>query len=58
MARRQGDDWQTLAAVEDISVDRGTVAELTARCRRLGLSPVHLMDVVEDLLACGKEDTG
>ena len=43
--------WQTLCTVEDLSSDKEAAAQLAERCRRLQLSPVHLMDVVEDFLA-------
>ena len=48
---RRAGGWQTVHTVKDISLDKEAVAALAERCQRLHLSPVHLMDVIEDFLA-------
>ncbi len=37
-----------VASARDLSSDRGRVMELIQRCNRMGLSPVHLPDVIDD----------
>ena len=39
-----------VASVRDVTVDKEGLAELVDDCNRLGLSVVHLNDVVEDFL--------
>jgi len=39
-----------LKSVHDITEDRRAVAELVSLCNRLALSPLHLLDVVDDFL--------
>ena len=34
----------------DVSPDKSLVAELCDKCNALGISPVHLLDVIEDSL--------
>ena len=41
-----------LASVSDITEDRPTIAALVSRCNRLELSPMHLLDVIEDFFNC------
>lgn len=42
---------QTAARVDNISLDRPTIDRVVALCNMLQLDPVHLRDVVEDILA-------
>ena len=39
-----------VASVHDITSDKHKLAELVRKCNQLGLSVVHLNDVVEDFL--------
>ena len=39
-----------IAYVPDVSTNRSAVESLVQRCNILGLSPIHLVDVVEDFL--------
>ena len=39
-----------VASVHDITADRRALSELVETCNRLGLSLLHLNDVVEDFL--------
>lgn len=43
---------ERLAYVSDVSTDRAFAAALAERCRRGGLSPVHLRDFITDALGC------
>lgn len=36
--------------VEDLSLNRQEVEELTEKCNRLSLSPLHFQDVLEDFM--------
>ncbi len=40
-----------VASVRDVTTDKQALTGLVAHCNHLGLSTVHLMDVVEDFLA-------
>lgn len=40
-----------LASVADVTDDKHKLTALVEQCNRLELSPVHLMEVVEDFLA-------
>ena len=44
------EDGRMLLSVRDVSADRTRVEKLIETCNRLGLSPAHLGDVVEDFL--------
>ena len=46
----EGERARQIACVEDISCDGDAVAALAARCTAGNLSPMHLLDVVEDWL--------
>ena len=48
-ARRDGTST-VVECLNDVGSDRRKVAELVQTCNRLGLSEVHLREVVEDLL--------
>ena len=37
--------------VSDVSLDRTTVKELVRKCNKYALEPIHLYDVIEDILA-------
>lgn len=39
-----------VASVRDITIDKDSLTELVNDCNRLGLSTVHLNDVVDDFL--------
>ena len=39
-----------VASVRDVTTDKEGLAELVGDCNRLGLSIIHLSDVVEDFL--------
>lgn len=39
-----------LKAVHNITEDRPAIAELVSLCNRLELSPLHLLDIVDDFL--------
>ena len=41
---------ERIAFVSDASPDRASVEELVRRCNKYSLDPIHLIDVVEDLL--------
>ena len=41
---------RVIAHVPDVSPNRSTLEPLVQRCNTLGLSPIHLVDVVEDFL--------
>ena len=40
-----------VASVRDVTTDKNSLSKLVNDCNRLGLSTVHLYDVVEDFLA-------
>ena len=40
----------TVVFCSDVSLDKSLVAELCGRCNELCLSPLHLLDVIEDSL--------
>ncbi len=40
-----------VASVRDVTTDQQTLSGRVAHCNHLGLSTVHLMDVVEDFFA-------
>lgn len=44
------DAKRVIAHVPDVSQNRSTLEPLVQRCNTLGLSPIHLVDVVEDFL--------
>ncbi len=44
-------DGERLLTVSDMSCDRGLVADLAERCNELELDPMHLYDVIEDVLS-------
>ena len=48
--RRSPRGSEQLAYVSDVSTDRPFAAGLAERCRRGGLSPVHLPDFIADAL--------
>ena len=51
-AQRDGStDWQRVAFVSDVSVDKAFVERLAAQCSAGQLDPTQLLDVVEDALA-------
>ena len=39
-----------IAYVSDVSPNRSTLEPIVQRCNTLGISPIHLVDVVEDFL--------
>ncbi len=39
-----------VASVRDVTSDKAELSELVNDCNRLGLSTIHLLDVVEDFL--------
>ena len=41
---------ETLAVFQDVSTDRLLMEELARRCTQGQLSPIHLMDVILDVL--------
>ena len=41
---------RVIAHVSDISPNRSALEPLVQRCNALGISPIHLVDVVEDFL--------
>ncbi len=41
-----------IVSARDISCEREAVEMLAALCNRLGVSPLHLADVVDDFLNC------
>ena len=45
------DGERILLSARDLSPDRTRVEALIDNCNRLGLSPLHFWDVVEDFLA-------
>ena len=38
---------EEIAAVSDVSLDEAVVDELCRRCNEQGISPLHLLDVIE-----------
>jgi len=40
-----------LASVSDICGDKSRAEALAEKCNRLGVSPLHLPDIIEDFLA-------
>ncbi|MBQ8310927.1 MAG: hypothetical protein IJX80_07945 [Clostridia bacterium] len=44
------DPTSMIASVCNITSERIRLSELVDRCNRLRLSPIHLMDVIEDFL--------
>lgn len=44
------DAKRVIAHVSDVSPNRSTLEPLVQRCNTLGLSSIHLVDVVEDFL--------
>ena len=42
---------ELLLHVGNVSSDRAVLEALAERCNRLGLSPLHLSDVIDDFLA-------
>ena len=44
------DAKRVIAHVPDVSPNRSTLEPLVQRCNTLGISPIHLVDVVEDFL--------
>ena len=42
--------YKEVAFVSDVVCDRKKTAEIAALCTRLQLSPIHLIDVVEDMI--------
>lgn len=44
------DAKRVIAHVPDVSPNRSILEPLVQRCNTLGLSPIHLVDVVEDFL--------
>ena len=46
----RGDGWRVVAIIPDISCDGVFATKLAEKCTRGQLSPVHLLDVVEDFL--------
>ena len=47
---RQSGGNVEICSVKDVSSNKGTVHQLAERCQRVQLSPIHLMDVIEDFL--------
>ena len=43
-------DGEELIRIEDVSTDSVAIAELCERCTHLGLDPIHIFDVIDDLL--------
>lgn len=50
-APNKDDSASIVASAYDITSDKNKIEELVSLCNRLGLSSVHLADVVEDFLA-------
>lgn len=48
--QRFGQGWVTITLVSAFSHDKRAVEQLAARCTELQLSPVHLLDVIQDFL--------
>ena len=48
---RQSGESVEVCSVKDISPDKRAVLELAECCQRGQLSPMHLMDVIEDFLS-------
>ncbi len=46
--------WRTLESCRGISSNKSSVQEFVSLCNKLGLSPVHLADVVEDFIEQNK----
>ena len=46
----EGKTATILMSVRDITEDRSAIAELVSLCNRLELSPIHLLNVVDDFL--------
>lgn len=46
--------WRTVESCRGISSNKSSVQELVSLCNKLGLSPVHLADVVEDFIEQNK----
>ena len=42
---------RVIKRVSDVSTDKRAVTELVRRCNEYSLDPVHLSDVIEDLLS-------
>ena len=40
-----------VCSIEDISPDKRAVLKVAEYCQRVQLSPIHLMDVIEDFLS-------
>ena len=41
-------EGKTVVSCSDISVEKDFAVELCNRCNLLGISPIHLLDVIED----------
>lgn len=48
--QRFGQGWVTITLVSAFSHDKRAVEQLAARCTELQLSPIHLLDVIQDFL--------
>lgn len=48
--QRSGQDWVTITLVSAFYHDKHAVEQLAARCTKLQLSPIHLLDVIQDFL--------
>ena len=47
---QQGDEWHEVRKISDVSVELDFVAALCDKCNAGQLSPLHLLDAVEDAL--------
>lgn len=49
--KKTNEETPIVDAMHDITNDKESLAELVRQCNRLGLSPIHLRDVVEDFFS-------
>lgn len=47
---RRADGWCEVMRISDVSVELDFVIGLCEKCNRMGISPIHLSDVVMDSL--------